>query len=805
MPLYTQSSCNTMTIFNRDVHPTIGNTWVNTNIFGSYVYDNDGNKYRLNGEKMWYHIFNNMLCFTTNSITWVYSDGSWYIDDKISGLVDEGYNVWEYNGKLYFTSIMYSSYRYNQTTDEWETTPWQISFEGRNTWKTKSYIGGDFDRLKVSIDTDLHYTYIENGDYWEPDVYLNMKVNGLNVFWCVDSVYYSTQNGEYYKYDIDNGSFASTNAWNSGEYLPAYRIGALTRDDYLYYLSQGENNYNHIYKSSYTYNPFNFSFVEYTGFSNTNGLNIANTFLYNGDIYIANWAGVRKLEYVSPTTEFSFTATAQANCYINSTIPETVEPDSIVELVFKANQNYHFTSTYQETTNPTQIIQGCDFNWNVSSDFKTLTLTCSNFVDNTRIFISAYPDAVTEYTLTVDTVNCAIASSAPPTTITASDIVDIGFKQNDGFKFTENSITLSGATLRESAIQSPFLLMSLGDARSNVHLTVKAFGEAKTYSITYELENCYGVNLPTNVTNVSGETYTLQFVKNNNTVFRDAPTAKNADVLDYYYADTDSMYVTIGNITGDVVVSVKASSYSYSIKYNLINCYGSEQNPNNIDISSPTTAFRFYPNVNYNLPSTITVTNATIVEWNNDSGLLLLNNFTGDVSIDISSTPITIMSNEVILYQYNGENDVVNKKLNRLGVITGVFRNIASITHLIMEIEYNKLPDFNYVYVKDFNRYYFVSNYSSIVNNMWQLELVVDVLTTYRNVILESSGFVDRNEYYFDAFLNDSKCVIQEGYVVTDTAIDNSVFDNFSNSTEANPRGEPELFFVATFTNSPVV
>ena len=693
MSLYTQSSCNTMTIFNRGVFPTKGNTWVSTNIFGSHVYDNNGNRYALKGENMWHHIFANMLCFTTNSITWIYNDGSWYIDDKISGLVDEGYNVWEYNGNMYFSSIKHGNYRYNQTTDEWEETSWVISFEGRNTWKTKSYIGGGFDRLKVSTSEELHYTYIEDGDYWDPDIYLNMKVLGLNVFWCVDSVYYSTPNGEYYKYDIDNGSFVPTNAWNSGEYLPGYRIGALQRDDNLYYLSQNQTDYNHIYKTSYSYNPFNFSFVPYTGFSNTDYLNIANLFLYNGDIYLAAYSGVKKLENSSPTIKYSFTATAQANCYTNSAIPETVEPDSIVELVFKTNPKYHFTPTYQETTNPTQSIQGCDFNWGVSSDFKTLTLTCSNFVNDTRIFISAYPDAVTDYTLTVDVVNCVIATSTPPTTITSTDVVDLGFRQNDGFKFTENSISLSGATLRESAIQSPFLLMSLGDAKSNVHLIVKAFGEAKTYSISYELENCYGVDLPKNVSNESGETYTLQFVKNNNTVFRDAPTAKNADVVDYYYAGTDTMYVTIGNITGDVVVSVKASSYSYSIKYNLINCYGSEQNPSYVDMSSPTTSFRFYPNVNYSLPSTITVTNATVVEWNNDSGLLLLNNFTGDVSIDISSTPITIMSNEVILYQYNGENDIVNKKLNRVGVITGVFRNIASITHLTMEIGYNKLPD----------------------------------------------------------------------------------------------------------------
>lgn len=59
----------------------------------------------------------------------------------------------------------------------------------------------------------------------------------------------------------------------------------------------------------------------------------------------------------------------------------------------------------------------------------------------------------------------------------------------------------------------------------------------------------------------------------------------------------------------------------------------------------------------------------------------------------------------------------------------------------------------NYARISAFNRYYFITDIISVRRNIWQLELQVDVLMTYKKDFLKLKGFIDRNEnqYVMDA------------------------------------------------------
>lgn len=68
---------------------------------------------------------------------------------------------------------------------------------------------------------------------------------------------------------------------------------------------------------------------------------------------------------------------------------------------------------------------------------------------------------------------------------------------------------------------------------------------------------------------------------------------------------------------------------------------------------------------------------------------------------------------------------------------------------------YNYVLSANYVYIPEFNRYYFINDIISIRTNMWRLNMHVDVLMSYKNQIKQMNAFVNRNEFEYDEMVKD--------------------------------------------------
>ena len=111
----------------------------------------------------------------------------------------------------------------------------------------------------------------------------------------------------------------------------------------------------------------------------------------------------------------------------------------------------------------------------------------------------------------------------------------------------------------------------------------------------------------------------------------------------------------------------------------------------------------------------------------------------------------------ITLYQNSAENNRIDKTeyLTSVGEIEGYLRQETNIINPTIVIEYNKVIDFNYIYISTFNRYYFVNGVSSVRSNLWRIELSVDVLMTYKETILNYECFVARNENTYDAYIED--------------------------------------------------
>ena len=110
------------------------------------------------------------------------------------------------------------------------------------------------------------------------------------------------------------------------------------------------------------------------------------------------------------------------------------------------------------------------------------------------------------------------------------------------------------------------------------------------------------------------------------------------------------------------------------------------------------------------------------------------------------------------LYKNSAENNRIDKTeyLTSVGEITGYLRNETNIINPSIVIEYAGVIDFNYVYISTFNRYYFVTNITSVRTNLWRLDMSCDVLMTYKDTILNYECYVSRNENDYNPDIEDN-------------------------------------------------
>lgn len=108
---------------------------------------------------------------------------------------------------------------------------------------------------------------------------------------------------------------------------------------------------------------------------------------------------------------------------------------------------------------------------------------------------------------------------------------------------------------------------------------------------------------------------------------------------------------------------------------------------------------------------------------------------------------------------------------------TGTLRRATSIITPEFEFVYSKVPDFNYVYIPNFGRYYFIDNIVSYRNGVWTLSLSVDVLMSFKEQILQCEAFIDRNEFDYNEMIVDNQLPLQQGQNVTVEFITNELFN----------------------------
>lgn len=121
----------------------------------------------------------------------------------------------------------------------------------------------------------------------------------------------------------------------------------------------------------------------------------------------------------------------------------------------------------------------------------------------------------------------------------------------------------------------------------------------------------------------------------------------------------------------------------------------------------------------------------------------------------------------VILYSSNEEVKSFPKTLTNGSELVGNLRDECDIINPVISIVGMKPNDtFNYCYIPEFSRYYFIIDKKVITTSVVEISLHEDVLQTWSQYILQQEGVVLRNEFEYDNMLVDNIVLTKDSNTV---------------------------------------
>lgn len=105
------------------------------------------------------------------------------------------------------------------------------------------------------------------------------------------------------------------------------------------------------------------------------------------------------------------------------------------------------------------------------------------------------------------------------------------------------------------------------------------------------------------------------------------------------------------------------------------------------------------------------------------------------------------MAFTVSLFKTNSENNRLTKTLTNEKQLTGTLKEQTSILNPSIVISSDEnISTYNYAYISEFGRYYYITDIVSARNGLWRVQLRCDVLMSYKDEIKNVTGVVVRQE-----------------------------------------------------------
>lgn len=131
---------------------------------------------------------------------------------------------------------------------------------------------------------------------------------------------------------------------------------------------------------------------------------------------------------------------------------------------------------------------------------------------------------------------------------------------------------------------------------------------------------------------------------------------------------------------------------------------------------------------------------------------------------------------DIWLYNCTAENNRVNKSdyISNAFNIQGSLRNPSDVINPTIIIEKTNPAGslYNYAYITEFRRWYYINNWRSINTNIWELTAHVDVLMTWGAQIKANKAIISRTEDF-----NNANMYIDDGAFVMDSRKNNTIIE----------------------------
>lgn len=119
------------------------------------------------------------------------------------------------------------------------------------------------------------------------------------------------------------------------------------------------------------------------------------------------------------------------------------------------------------------------------------------------------------------------------------------------------------------------------------------------------------------------------------------------------------------------------------------------------------------------------------------------------------------------LYKVYDRENKLNKTLNNEKVLTGSLKNKVSVYNPVIMLKSDNFnfSDYNYCYIEDFDRYYFIEDIEIDALTLFEIRLREDVLMSFNNDIKNMTVQINEssnpNSNFIDCKMGDKKELIQ--------------------------------------------
>lgn len=135
------------------------------------------------------------------------------------------------------------------------------------------------------------------------------------------------------------------------------------------------------------------------------------------------------------------------------------------------------------------------------------------------------------------------------------------------------------------------------------------------------------------------------------------------------------------------------------------------------------------------------------------------------VIIEDGAVP-TGTSGNIYLYRNKSANNVIGKTLESVGTLSGTFRDSVDVHAPRFRINHSA-PDFNYVYIPDFGRCYYVDSITVVRTGVLDVACSVDPLNSFKGEILANRGIINKQANLYNLYLNDDSLKVYQNPLIS--------------------------------------